>query len=305
MVSRAAAITDQSVGYYEEMEPPSLNQIITNLSTFAIEVRGSGPTVVLLHANPGSSSDFNCVAGHLAAAHRVVAVDWPGYGSSPMPALETFRGAMSYRDGLVELLDVLDSEHGWGPFVLVGNSVGGFAAIGTAKERPELVAGLVLVAPGGFTAQNPLTRWACRSLGRQSVAKRMAKPLARLYLRRRNETTRNAIATAGTIAHEPARRAVFAAVWRSFADKEHDLRHQSPPRVPTMLTWGRFDPVLPAFTDGRFAAKSLGVTLHLYQTGHEPYAELPSQWLHDVEPFLAGIPATTERWMTAGTGEAS
>ena len=243
--------------------------------------------------------------GEFAAGHRVVAVDWPGYGSSPMPALETFRGAMSYRDGLVELLDVLASEHDWGPFVLVGSSVGGFAALGAARERPDLVAGLLLIAPGGFTAQNRLTRWVCRSLGRPAVAKRMAKPLARMYLRRRNETTRRALATAGTIAEQPARRDVFAAVWRSFAEPEHDLRKQPPPMVPILLTWGRFDPVLPTFTDGRAAAKSLGVALHRYPTGHEPYAELPSRWLHDVEPFLAGIPATDERWMIARSDEAS
>ena len=287
------------------MSLASSGQIATRLGTFAIEVRGTGPTVVLLHANPGSSSDFEGVVGRLSARYRVVVVDWPGYGSSPMPTLETFRGAMSYRDGLVELLDVLNSEHGWGPFVLVGNSVGGFAALGAAKERPDLVAGLILVAPGGFTAQNPLTRWVCRSLGRPAVAKRMAKPLARLYLRRRNETTRRALETAGTIATQPARRAVFAAVWRSFAEPEHDLRHQPPPTVPTLLTWGRFDPVLPAFTDGRAASRSLGVALHRYPTGHEPFAELPSRWLHDVEPFLAGITAGNERWMTAGTDEAS
>lgn len=304
-VDRATLVTDQLVGYVDEMPLASSSQIVTRLGTFAIKVRGTGPTVVLLHANPGSSCDYDGVVEQLAAGRRVVAVDWPGYGSSPMPELETFRGAMSYRDGLVGLLDVLAYEHGWGPFVLVGNSVGGFAALGAAKERPDLVTGLVLVAPGGFTAQNPLTRWVCRSLGRPAVAKRMAKPLARIYLRRRNETTCRALATAGTIAKQPARRDIFASVWRSFAEPEHDLRHQPPPKVPTLLTWGRFDPVLPVFIDGRAAAKSLGVTLHRYPTGHEPYGELPSRWLSDVEQFLTGIPATNERWVIPGTDEAS
>lgn len=279
----------------------SPNQIVTRLHTFAIEVTGSGPTVVLLHANPGSSRDFDGVVGRLSVGHRVVAVDWPGYGLSPMPVPGIFRGAMSYRDGLVELLHVLESEYGWGPFVLVGSSVGGFAALGAAMQRPELVAGLVLVAPGGFTPQNPLTRWVCRSLGRPAVAKRMAMPLAHAYLRRHNEITRNALVTAGTIATQSDRREVFAAVWRSFAEAEHDLRHQPLPTIPTLLTWGRFDPVLPAFTDGRTASKLLGVALHRYPTGHEPYAELPTRWLDDVEPFLAAIPAGEERWTLAKT----
>ena len=279
--------------------------VTTRNGEVVAHVCGNGPTVVLLHANPGSSSDFEGVVGKIATGRRVVAVDWPGYGASPMPTLEHFRGAMSYRAALVELLDTLDTEHGWGPFVLVGSSVGGFAALGAAQERPNLVAGLVLVAPGGFTAQNPVTRWVCRSLGRPAVAKRMAKPLARMYLRRRNDTTRKALATAATIAEQSDRRDVFAAVWRSFAEPEHDLRRMPAPSVPTLLTWGRFDPVLPAFTDGRTAAKSLGVTLHCYPTGHEPYAELPERWMHDVEAFLASIPATDERWSAATNSEAS
>lgn len=275
-------------------------QVTTSSGDLALQVTGSGPTIVLLHANPGSSRDFDGVSDQLAAEHRVVAVDWPGYGLSPAPALESFRGAMTYRDALVELLEALADEHGWGPFVLVGSSVGGFAALSAAAARPALVAGLVLVAPGGFTSQNPLTRSVCRALGRPTIARFMAKPLARLYLRRRNETTRRTLAEARTIATNPARREVFSAIWRSFAEPEHDLREMAPPPVPSLLTWGRFDPVLPAFTDGRRAAKVLDLQLHRYPTGHEPYAEAPNRWLEDVEPFLAAIPAAGGRWLPAG-----
>jgi pimeloyl-ACP methyl ester carboxylesterase len=151
------------------------------------------------------------------------------------------------------------------------------------------VAGLVLVAPGGFAAPNALTRLACRSLGRPAVARFAAAPLARLYLRRRNDVTRRALRQAAATGRDPQRRAVFAAVWRSFLHPEHDLRDMPPPPAPILLTWGRWDPVAIAPTDGRRAARCLGVKISTFACGHEPYAEVPDNWLGVVGTFLASV----------------
>ena len=232
----------------------------------------------------------------LSAHFHVVAIDWPGYGGSPTPSPERFSGALSYRDVLIELIDDLASRQAMGPVVLVGSSVGGFAALCGARARPDLVAGLVLVAPGGFTSQNPVTRLGCRILGTPSIARRAAFPLARLYLRRRNAVTKNALGEARDVGRSDAKRMVFASVWRSFLEPAHDLRRLPPMTTPTLLTWGRWDPVLPSFTDGRTAAKVLGAELHRFSSGHEPYAETPDAWLKLVLAFLATIPISTGRW---------
>lgn len=42
--------------------------------------------LVLLHGQPGSSDDWELVAGRLPATLHTVAADRPGYGSSPLPA---------------------------------------------------------------------------------------------------------------------------------------------------------------------------------------------------------------------------
>ena len=47
---------------------------------------GAGTPLLLLHANPGDSRDFDPVIPALAQRHRVLALDWPGYGRSQMPA---------------------------------------------------------------------------------------------------------------------------------------------------------------------------------------------------------------------------
>jgi pimeloyl-ACP methyl ester carboxylesterase len=50
---------------------------------------GQGVPLVLLHANPGDSKDFEAVVPALSRTYRVLALDWPGYGqSAPPPHLE-------------------------------------------------------------------------------------------------------------------------------------------------------------------------------------------------------------------------
>ena len=46
---------------------------------------GQGVPLILLHANPGDSLDFEAVIPTLAQHYRVLAIDWPGYGRSAAP----------------------------------------------------------------------------------------------------------------------------------------------------------------------------------------------------------------------------
>ena len=92
---------------------------------------GTGPPVLLLHANLHDSSDYAPVLDALSDGRRVIAVDWPGHGNSPTP--DTPLGAPELGDLAVELVDVLDLTN----LVVIGNSVGGYAACrhraGTAR----------------------------------------------------------------------------------------------------------------------------------------------------------------------------
>ncbi|MEI8001736.1 MAG: hypothetical protein WCI50_10320 [Actinomycetes bacterium] len=60
------------------MAAASTERIPTTIGDVVVHVRGSGPSVVLLHTNPGSGADFDAVAPVLARTRRTVAVDWPG-----------------------------------------------------------------------------------------------------------------------------------------------------------------------------------------------------------------------------------
>jgi pimeloyl-ACP methyl ester carboxylesterase len=99
---------------------------------------GEGPAVVLLHAGGERRAVWDPVIAPLAAAgHRCIAVDQRGHGASPATGADRFD---SYAGDAVALCDGLGA-----PVVLVGASLGGFAALAAAVARPATVAGVVLV----------------------------------------------------------------------------------------------------------------------------------------------------------------
>lgn len=250
-----------------------------------LESHGSGPSLVLLHANGGDHRDFGAVVPALVASGwRVTTVDWPGHDDSPRREPET---AVGFGRLLPQVLDELGGVH-----VLLGNSVGGFAAVHTAAHRPDLVAGLVLVSPGGFTPQWFGTTLACRVIGSRAVAPRAYRTLPRLYLRDRNPGVTAAIARANEASQSPERAQTFGSIWRSFTDPSHDARtFAADVRCPTLLAWGTHDPVLPWRLDGRRARAALpqAETVTFPCAGHQPFIERPDEFLERVTPFLSRL----------------
>jgi pimeloyl-ACP methyl ester carboxylesterase len=116
---------------------------------------GTGdPPLVLLHAFPLDASMWDGVLPGLRGLGRVLTVDLPGFGGSPLPAV----GAPSLdvaADGVLAVLDAGGHERA----VLAGCSMGGYVALALAGRHPERVAGLALVdtkaeADGGPARDN-------------------------------------------------------------------------------------------------------------------------------------------------------
>ncbi len=256
-----------------------------------VESHGCGPSLVLLHANGGDRRDFGSVIGGLVeSGWRVTTVDWPGHGESPRTEGET---AVGFGALLPGVLDRIGGRH-----VLLGNSVGGFAALHTAAHRPDLVGGLVLVSPGGFTPRWLGTSLACRLIGSAPLAARAYRGLPRIYLRDRNPGVDSTIARAAAASREPDRVEVYASLWRSFTDPSHDARaFASAVECPTLLAWGTHDPVLPWQIDGRRARAALPMaeTVTFHGSGHQPFIERPSEFLSRTAPFLSRLHASVRR----------
>jgi pimeloyl-ACP methyl ester carboxylesterase len=112
---------------------------------------GRGPDLVLIHGALATHWDW--LEGPFDALARdfcVTAVDRPGHGLSRRPRFEG-----TPRDQAAQIRNGLDAL-GIGRAILVGHSMGGIVSLAFAEQFPEMVAGLVLVAPIAFPETRPL-----------------------------------------------------------------------------------------------------------------------------------------------------
>lgn len=111
----------------------------------------AGSSVILLHGGGLDSAalSWGDTIMPLAAQHRVVAPDLPGYGESDKPDI-TYSMAY-YVDFVPRLMDVLGLERA----SFVGISLGGGIALGLALRHADRVDKLVAVAPYGIAATYP------------------------------------------------------------------------------------------------------------------------------------------------------
>ncbi|GAB2580933.1 hydrolase [Paractinoplanes abujensis] len=109
--------------------------------TIAYEVTGAGPLVVLAHGMGDSRESYRFVVPQLVAAgYRVANVDLRGAGES-----SAVWPSYSRTDIAGDLLAVV--RHLGGPAVLVGQSISGGAVTVAAAQAPDLVEGIVQIAP--------------------------------------------------------------------------------------------------------------------------------------------------------------
>jgi pimeloyl-ACP methyl ester carboxylesterase len=107
---------------------------------------GDGPAVLFLHGLAGYAGEWDETASWLPPAYRAFALDQRGHGRSERRPADVSRAA--YVADAVAVVEEL----GLAPVVLVGQSMGGLAALLCAAQRPDLVRALVVVeaSPGGI-----------------------------------------------------------------------------------------------------------------------------------------------------------
>jgi len=112
--------------------------------------QGEGPVVVFLHGSgPGASGHSNFKGNYpvvAAQGFRCIVPDLVGFGYSDKPTDVEY--PLAFFVACVK--QTLDAA-GVNRCTVVGNSLGGAVAIGLALEHPELVEGLILMAPGGMS----------------------------------------------------------------------------------------------------------------------------------------------------------
>ncbi|MET0232550.1 MAG: alpha/beta hydrolase [Rhodanobacteraceae bacterium] len=115
---------------------------VDGLSIFYREAGSpQAPTLLLLHGFPSSSRMFEPLLRRLAHRYHLVAPDYPGFGHSEWPALDSF----SYTfDRYAEIMNRLCEKLGLVRYTLYMQDYGGPVGFRMAIAHPERLAGLIV-----------------------------------------------------------------------------------------------------------------------------------------------------------------
>jgi pimeloyl-ACP methyl ester carboxylesterase len=108
----------------------------------AFDSHGSGPPLVLLHGTGSHRSVWDPVVPTIARERRVIALDVPGFGESPLDGVEPSA------TGFALYLERWFAEQGLGRPHVAGNSMGGGIALELARRGA--VASVAAISPVGF-----------------------------------------------------------------------------------------------------------------------------------------------------------
>jgi len=256
---------------------------------------GEGPTIVLVHGLAGSWRNWLENIPRLSDRHRVVALDLPGFGDSPLPERPiTMPG---YGSMLVNLADRLGLPE---ETILVGHSMGGVVVTEALLAAPGRFSGASLVAAAGTAfARTSKSRkrvaQAIIALNRLPAPERTGRGLSRPRLR--------AASLGSFIAHpneiDPeilwelvtygarAPGTLQAAYALSGFDGRSRLGEID---LPVLLLWGARDLLVPlraAYSYRKRLPESELVVLN--DTGHMVQIERPARFDWEIEEFAREV----------------
>ncbi|OJF11016.1 alpha/beta fold hydrolase [Couchioplanes caeruleus] len=241
------------------------------------------PVLLCLHAIGHGAQDFASLRAALAGQWRVVAPDWPGQGNSG-PDREP-PTATRYAELALGLLDAL----GIARATVLGNSIGGAAALRLAALHPERVTGLVLIDGAGLAPIGRRERLAIRAFVALFRAGRRRRWWYRwafaAYYRQMLRTPAAATHRAAIVAAGYDSAPILAAAWRGFADLDvRDLAGRV--RCPVLAAWARHDRIVPLAASRPALECVPDLTLSTFDAGHSPHVETPAEFEAVLRSFL-------------------
>jgi 4,5:9,10-diseco-3-hydroxy-5,9,17-trioxoandrosta-1(10),2-diene-4-oate hydrolase len=241
----------------------------------AVDDDGAGDAVVCLHAIAHGAGDFAGFRARHRDRFRVLAVDWPGHGRSADDRVPP--SSARYGELLARLLDAASLER----VILLGNSLGGGAALRVAATRPERVRAVVAANSSGLVPDGLQKRLFTRAVaGFFGLGARGARwfpgAFAALYRRVLSEPAA-AEQRARIVATAREMAPLLASAWRGFGEAGDDL-WELLPRIgcPVLVTWSVGDRLNPLRANRAGIARLPHGRLETFPGGHAPFLECPA-----------------------------
>jgi pimeloyl-ACP methyl ester carboxylesterase len=283
------------------------------------EPRPQRPPLLLVHGFGASTDHWRKNISGLCEDFQIFAIDLLGFGRSAKPKLQY--GSDLWRDQLYEFITQVIGQ----PAVLAGNSLGGYACLCVASQRPDAAAGVVLLNSAGpfsedqpnveadplqsevqppkqpdqwqkflgdsakWIFQQPLARFLLFQYVRQPWVIRQT--LEKVYLDK-SAITDQLVEEIYRPSSDPGAAEVFASVFSTPQGEKVDVLLQQL-TCPLLLLWGEGDPWMNARARSPLFRKyNPQLQEHFLRAGHCPHDEVPEQVNELLRSWVLSIPTS-------------
>jgi pimeloyl-ACP methyl ester carboxylesterase len=260
-----------------------------------IDIGEGGTPIVFIHGLSGAWVNWLENIPHFAESRRVIAMDLPGFGHSPMPRDKI--SISGYGRIVDELLDELDIDRA----IIVGNSMGGFIGAEIALQFATRVEKLVLVSAAGLSIEHqrnePVLRvlerldnvliytggWAATRSETLTRRPRMRRQMMRLVAHRAEALPAPLIAEQVRGSGKPG----FVSALDALSD--YPIRDRlGEIECPVLVVWGENDRLVPVRDAHEFGRLIPHAQVEVWpDTGHVAMLERPAAFNALVERFIA------------------
>jgi len=245
---------------------------------------GKGPALVFVHGFPLNRATWQRQIDAFRPSYRVIAPDLRGLGES-----QAGSGPITmaqFAEDVQRLLQQLTAA----PVVLIGHSMGGYVALAFARQYPEMLRGLVLVATraGNDTPEAAAARRATAEKVKAEGSKVVVDAMVPKMLAASNHDPKMAEQVRGFMA--PSKPEGVMGALLGMAERP-DMTAMLPSiKVPTLVITGADDTLIPPAESEKLANAIPGARLNVIpQAGHLVAFEQPDAFNRVLKEWLDGL----------------
>jgi pimeloyl-ACP methyl ester carboxylesterase len=243
---------------------------------------GKGRTVVLLHGFLGSHLIWESTIESLSRSYRVIAIDLPGHGDT-----DCF-GYVHTSELIAKCVKAVMDSLRLKRYVLIGHSMGGYAALAFADLFPDNLRGLCLYHSTAFADSEEKKRDRTRSirLVKSNHTIYTTEVVKNLFAAKNTKYLKEEIAFAQKVAAKTSKQSIIASL-EGMKDRPNRDIILGMAHYPVMMVIGELDNVLPyqQLLEQSELIKDKHI-LFLEHDGHMGFLESPRQSNSALKKFL-------------------